>query len=411
MQRSVLDWLDAPARARYAKGGFHQPHLVRFGQGSEFAPINVPTAATLKGVPLDTDVLAELYKDSVNALVTVADRQSVSTEESRWIGYRAVGWTVFNALLPILPGPFTAGWLIQAMAASNVTLVTQAGCDKGAVDDQLVDLLFNIALVLLVHTTGRALAIREFRHPVLPAPAAATVATQLLPAPLQAFDANAHLNFSWARAQYQLSPEDATALASYRVAAPQPLPEPLPHGALRGLYLDGERWLLPLDGHFYPVMVDDGLVRIVDAARPQTPGPWVERDEVGRWRLDLHPRLRGGGPKRSIAALRAANRERMQACDQQITEFNRQRCALHDRVNQVLRKVNRAFDAKDSERLRGLRDALSEATGNYLNALRQVLAVSLELNRLEPYGNRAKEQASLLFQLCEVGQEEVINLR
>jgi hypothetical protein len=77
----------------------------------------------------------------------------------------------------------------------------------------------------------------------------------------------------------------------------------------------------------------------------------------------------------------------------------------------VLRKVNHAFDAKDSERLRGLRDALSEATGDYLNALRQVLAVSLELNRLEPYGNRAKEQASLLFQLCEVGQEEVINLR
>ncbi|AIS16602.1 hypothetical protein LT40_03935 [Pseudomonas rhizosphaerae] len=412
VQRSVLDWLDAPARARYANGGFHQPHLVRFVQGSEFAPINVPAAATLKGVPLGSDVLAELYKASVNALVTVADRQSVSTEESRWIGYRAVGWTVFNALLPILPGPLaTAGWLIQAMAASNVTLVAQAGGDKDAVDDQLVDLLFNIALVLLVHTTGRALAIREFRHPVLPAPAAATVATQLSPAPLQVFDANAHLSFSWARAQHRLSPEDATALASYRVAAPQPLPEPLPHGALRGLYLDGERWLLPLDGHFYPVMVDDGLVRIVDAARPQSPGPWVERDEVGRWRLDLHLRLRGGGPKRSIAALRAANRERMQACDQQITAFNRQRSALHDRVNQVLRKVNRAFDAKDSERLRGLRDALSEATGDYLSALRQVLAVSLELNRLEPYGNRAKEQASLLFQLCEVGQEEVINLR
>lgn len=412
VQRSVLDWLDAPARARYANGGFHQPHLVRFGQGSDYAPLSVPVAATLKGIDLGGDVLAELYQGSANALITVADRQSISSEESRWIGYRALGWTVFNALLPVLPGPLaTAGWLIQAMAASNVTLVAQASGDKTAADDQLVDLLFNIALVLLVHTSERAMAIREFRQPVLPVPAKAVVTTQLSLTPVQAFDANAHLSFSWARAQHRLSPEDATALASYRVAAPQPMPEPLPHGALRGLYLDGERWLLPLEGHFYQVMVDDGRVRIIDAARPQTPGPWVERDEVGRWRLDLHLRLRGGGPKRSIAALRAANRQRMQACDQQIIEFNQKRSSLHEQVNAVLRKVNRAFEAKDSERLRGLRNALSEATGNYLAALRQVLAVSLELNQLEPYGNRAKEQASLLFQLCEVGQEEVINLR
>ncbi|KNC14401.1 hypothetical protein [Pseudomonas sp. RIT-PI-a] len=412
VQRSVLDWLDAPARARYANGGFHQPHLVRFGQGSDYAPLSVPVAATLKGIALGGDVLAELYQGSANALITVADRQSISSEESRWIGYRALGWTVFNALLPVLPGPLaTAGWLIQAMAASNVTLVAQASGDKTAADDQLVDLLFNIALVLLIHTSERAMAIREFRQPVLPVPAKAVVTTQLSLTPVQAFDANAHLSFSWARAQHRLSPEDATALASYRVAAPQPMPEPLPHGALRGLYLDGERWLLPLEGHFYQVMVDDGRVRIIDAARPQTPGPWVERDEVGRWRLDLHLRLRGGGPKRSIAALRAANRQRMQACDQQIIEFNQKRSSLHEQVNAVLRKVNRAFEAKDSERLRGLRNALSEATGNYLAALRQVLAVSLELNQLEPYGNRAKEQASLLFQLCEVGQEEVINLR
>lgn len=412
VQRSVLDWLDAPARARYANGGFHQPHLVRFGQGSDYAPLSVPVAATLKGIDLVGDVLAELYQGSANALITVADRRSISSEESRWIGYRALGWTVFNALLPVLPGPLaTAGWLIQAMAASNVTLVAQASGDKTAADDQLVDLLFNIALVLLIHTSERAMAIREFRQPVLPVPAKAVVTTQLSLTPVQAFDANAHLSFSWARAQHRLSPEDATALASYRVAAPQPMPEPLPHGALRGLYLDGERWLLPLEGHFYQVMVDDGRVRIIDAARPQTPGPWVERDEVGRWRLDLHLRLRGGGPKRSIAALRAANRQRMQACDQQIIEFNQKRSSLHEQVNAVLRKVNRAFEAKDSERLRGLRNALSEATGNYLAALRQVLAVSLELNQLEPYGNRAKEQASLLFQLCEVGQEEVINLR
>lgn len=421
LQRSVLDWLDAPARARYANGGFHEPHLIRFGQGSDYAPIGVPAAATLKGVALGADVLAELYQGCVKALVTVADRQSVSSEESRWIGYRALGWTVFNALLPVLPGPLaTAGWLIQAMAACNVTLTAQAGGDKDAADDQLVDLLFNIALVLLVRATERAVTVREFRQPMLPVPsvspvspvpAKATVTTRLSPTPVHAFDANAHLSFSWARAQHRLSPEDATALASYRVAAPQPLPEPVPHGAMRGLYLDGERWLLSLEGHFFQVMVDDGLVRIIDAARPQTPGPWVERDEVGRWRLDLHLRLRGGGPKRTIAALRAANQQRMQACDRQITEFNQKRASLHERVNAVLRKVNRAFEAKDNERLRGLRNVMSEATGNYLAALRQVLAASLELNQLEPYSNRAKEQASLLFQLCEVAQEEIINLR
>lgn len=412
LQRSVLDWLGEGARARYASGGFREPHLLRFAQGSDFAPISTPAPAALQLTDIAPPLLEHLYRSNVQALINVADRRSVSSEESRWIGFQALGWTLFNALLPVLPGPLaTAGWLVQAMAATNVTLIAQAAGDSAAVDDQMFDLLFNIALVLLAHDAGQTPTGRGFGRPAAGRQNTAPVrSTWAAPR-----DAIAHsegtLSFSWTSAQHRLGTDQIKALAAYRTTPGPSMTPPLAHGRYQGLQLDGERWLLALDGHFYEVAADEDQLRIVDGKRPQRPGPWLARDEVGRWRLDLRLRLRGGGPKRRIAALRASNQALMVSYNAEVVAFNQQRAGLHQRVDRVLGKLGRAMQAGDSERLTGLREALSEATESYLGALRTVLRASKKLSELDPYADRSKEQAGALFQLCELAQEEIVNLR
>ncbi len=412
LQRSVLDWLDKDARARYANGGFHEPHLLRFGQGSDFAPISTPAPAALQFIDIGASPLAHVYRANAQALITLADRRSVSSEESRWIGFQALGWTLFNALLPILPGPLaTAGWLLQAMAAMKVTLTAQAAGDAAVVDDQMFDLLFNIALVLLAHDAGSlpdshgsgpALAGGQNDAPVR------TVWNKSLTA---IADSDGTLSFSWTSAQHRLDPDQLKALASYRTTPGPRMTAPLADGRFQGLQLDGARWLLSLDGHFYEVAAEEEQLRIVDAKRPDVPGPWLARDEVGRWRLDLRLRLRGGGPKRRIAALRASNQALMVSYNEEVVAFNQKRLALHQRVDRVLGKLARAMRSGDEERLPGLRQAMSEATESYLSALRAVLRASRKLSDLDPYADRSKEQANALFQLCEISQEEIINLR
>ncbi|MBD8475938.1 hypothetical protein IFT98_16930 [Pseudomonas sp. CFBP 8770] len=412
LQRSVLDWLDVGARARYANGGFREPHLVRFGQGSDFAPISTPAPAALQLIDIGMPLLDHLYRTNVQALITLADRQSVSSAESRWIGFQALGWTLFNALLPILPGPLaTAGWLVEAMAAMNVTLTAQAAGDPALVDDQMFDLLFNIALVLLAHGASRVPGGRGLGQPLAGGHNDAPVRSTWT-APLSVIDpANATLSFSWANAQHRLGPDQLEALATYRTTPGSRLTSPLAHGRFQGLQLDGERWLLSLGDHFYEVAAEEEQLRIVDARRPERPGPWLARDEVGRWRLDLRLRLRGGGPKRRIAALRASNQALMVAYNAEVAAFHQKRPGLHKRVDLVLGKLGRAMQAGDTERLVGLRQALSEATESYLGALRTVLRASRKLSELDPYADRSKEQAGALFQLCEIAQEEIINLR
>lgn len=158
LQRSVLDWLSAAARPVYANGGFAEPHIVRFGQGSDFAPIDRPAPATLSCSAIIGDVVQVLYAETVEALLTCADRRSVSNEENRWIAYGQLGWTLFNAVLPLVSGPMaTAGWMVQTLSGLQEALQARADGDTEAILDTFIDFLFNSALILLGEGIGRGL--------------------------------------------------------------------------------------------------------------------------------------------------------------------------------------------------------------------------------------------------------------
>lgn len=89
----MLTWLSDIARPIYDNGGFREPHYVRFGLGSEYAPLERPAPAQLATNGSSDELLQYLHNGrlmeylfgcNARALVAQADSDSVSNAESRW---------------------------------------------------------------------------------------------------------------------------------------------------------------------------------------------------------------------------------------------------------------------------------------------------------------------------------------
>jgi hypothetical protein len=406
LQTSVLDWLSEHARALYGAGGFLQPHVQRFGLGSEFEPLSVPPPAELQSLVVAGDPLVHFYQQSVDALIKVAERQSVSSEHSRWVGYQRLGWTLFNALLPIVNGPLaSAGWLIQLMAAVRDDVIPADGGEPAGADEGLLDLLFNVALVLLSKGMQRLETATQAREP-LP-PAAVIDARPLPPAAL----AKANLNFSWAASPRQLTPSESLRLAQLRGTPPEALGPVVPHGPLMGLYQAAGRWWVQIADSYYAVLPVDGDVRIVDVADPDNLGPWVKRDAAGRWQLDLSLRLRGGmPPKRSIAAARAANQARLAECRALLQQLAITRRGQGLSFQDLLDRIQAGQRTASPAQLAALRLELEGQADAYLASLTEALDAATDVQRLDGAANVGKGLLLTLDLLCRVGLDSMVNL-
>lgn len=406
LQTSVLDWISEHSRAIYGAGGFLQPHVHRFGLGSEFEALSVPPPARLKCQPVIGDPLEHFYTQSVEALITVAQRQSVSSEHSRWIGYQRLGWTLFNALLPIVNGPLaSAGWLIQLMAAVREDVVSTEPNPTESVDEGLLDLLFNIALVLLSkgmqHLEARAQAAAPST------PAAVIDSAPLAPATL----GSANLSFSWAISPHQLDAAQRLRLAAFKVSPPDDLGPAVPHGPLKGLYQAGDRWLVHIGDSYYPVLLDDGDARIADESSPDHLGPWLKPSASGQWQLDLGLRLRGGmPPKRSIAATRAANQARLEECRALLKQLVENRRGQARSFIELQDRIEAARTVSPAPQLAGLRLELDQQAEAYLANLIEALDAGTDVQRLDGAANVGKGLVLILDLLCRVGVDSLVNL-
>lgn len=120
LRDSVLAWLPDDTRFNYSQFVFtaRLPSVWTIPQ----LMINPTTALDMSGaVALGTeviasDILATLHERNVKALVTQADRQSVSDAEARWASLKQGGWVMLNAALPFLGRSVgTAAWIWQIM--------------------------------------------------------------------------------------------------------------------------------------------------------------------------------------------------------------------------------------------------------------------------------------------------------
>lgn len=119
LRDSVLAWLPDSARSDYERYVFPGP-LPSPWIAVDFlvdpAKLIVLSGPLKLGGTVLEDVPADLYKANANALVTLADRQSVSNAEARWATFKRAGWLIFNAALPFLGRTVgIAAWIWQIM--------------------------------------------------------------------------------------------------------------------------------------------------------------------------------------------------------------------------------------------------------------------------------------------------------
>jgi hypothetical protein len=387
LQNEILAGLEPRARPVYALGGFEEPHIVRFQPGDDFAPITTPEPATLTGVALPGELWHTLFANNVNALLRHADEQSVSNEENIRLGYRELGWLVFNSLLPMLGGPLaTAGWMLQSLKAFDDGFERQLAGDPQAANNALVDFLFNTAFLLMakgmeVKSTGvERIKVRPSENIELPPtdagdPVASNITVRPGAAPpLQMLD------LGWNSARGQLSVAQAAALSRFVVSAPSELSEAVPHGTLAGLYLYEAQWFARVGEDYYAVAVGDGSARVVDLDEPGNLGPWLRRDELGRWQIDTRMHLKGGAPGRARAANRA-ELERREAALRKTLDDCRSRQALLESKLKVTQTVMADLLQRKSPKYSAYRDRFADATGELVEVSGAALQAAAELNK------------------------------
>ncbi|TFY91418.1 hypothetical protein DYL59_05550 [Pseudomonas kairouanensis] len=343
LQDSILTWLTDKARPIYANGGIKEPHILRFLSGDEAAVYERPAPATLaldEGADewlqsqVNGQLLNHLFGSTARAMVDLADRESVSNHESRWAILMEGAWLLFNTLiLPLVRGPaMLAGWFMVMVSSLEQDLSGLDSDDATTRELALIDLLLNIAMVLLHAASSShkapqpwpsrteddtALQLNAWRHrQASPRPSATTTIRQgavALPGepPLTGPMA---LDFSRSLA----SPEAGTLLLEklleVRVPWPQVLPAPHASGPLKGLYRIGDHWHASVAGLLFQVAVVPGFgeVYLVHPQHPLRPGFKLVSDGQGHWRLDRGARLEGGMPGSRRAELQRKRSEQMQ---------------------------------------------------------------------------------------------------
>lgn len=342
LQDDVLTWMDDHARQMYGNGGFDQSHIVRFGQGSEFAPLEIPAPAQLAVDEVVGDPLVALFKANAAALVELADRQSTSNAESRWALLKRGGWLALETLMPFVSGPVgNALWLVQMMNEAQGALASERNATGRDREESMGNLLLTVAMLLLHSTQANRVIPARGRAAGVTRPNLADLLTApsptLAPEPTPVVETNplpgtvrTQLDFSWSRADLSLTAAQQVALQALEVRPAPLLTEPSGAAGTQGLYELNGAWYARIDGAVYRVQVGDD-VQIVDPRNDELTGPWLAREGEG-WRLDLGLRLRGGGPKRSARQLALENAARLKLAIAEKSELLKRQNELYIRI-------------------------------------------------------------------------------
>ncbi|MBC3948196.1 dermonecrotic toxin domain-containing protein [Pseudomonas folii] len=423
LQQQVLIWLSDTARPVYANGGFDEPHIIRFGLGSEFQPLERPQPTVLSRDVMAGDPLEALFKAVAMALVQLADRESVSNVENRWANLKEGGWLLLDTLLPLIGGSLgQSAWLLQLLSSADQILTLPADADQGARSAALADLLLNVAMIVLhqgvISATGPVIGSGE---PLVDAPLtsqemnASPMATQTL----DMAAGRDGLDFSWSNPLSRLTATQRSRLLTFNVFPEPPLGAMVNSGIYAGLYEDHGKWYARVEGNLFRVIADEGRAYIVQDDDPGVTGPWLTRSGL-QWRLNLGLHLRGGGPKQNARKLAQANAANVRRINDGLSELVKRR--------DVLLKNIQAYDLQLDTAQGTVRQLFMERYESDLTELVSVMREHVKLAQEHRPGDRPAEKdvasdlQSLARQICYfesllfkdqavIANNELVNLR
>ena len=393
LQDDLLQRLPAEDRRFYAHGGFLEPHLFVPLDDTSAVPFGTPAPVTLSIEDAVANPGKALYEGCVKESIQRFEEQSASTAQTRWNSWKALGWLLFNTLLPLAGNTLgKVAWLAQMEVA--LAEFVESDAEKNPVDHELnlVNLLLNIALLLLSHSIFRL----QLEHgTVEQAPAEQTPpAVPDTPMPLSVVSESppTRLEFGWARPDRKLNATQSAALEALQATIrPSALGKPIPSGVLRGLYLNDSRVFMLLDTKVYEVeLVEPQKPRIIGPDSAQ--GPWLHRDEIGRWQLDLRLGLKGGMPlSEQIRKLRLDKEQAMLATNEAIKADKQVLSAKLLEMSTVEKLVHATLDDTLLEQCQGKVQAISQFWAEHLEHLRA-------RNAMQPVKDFRKVHAFALYQ-------------
>lgn len=322
-----------------------------------------------------------LFESNAQALVELADRQSMSNGEQRWLLLQESSWSLFNVASNCFSGALgTAVWVWQSIEEIQQALDAHARGDRLGEWSSLGNVLLTLGIILTHH------AVRHRRR----------VAGELKPEPHFVEDLR-KTDSAPAISRFEIEPLQGELPSSHRSSievggsVPRRAPTEL------GRYLDTLKvdapdlthddmirlndqppYLYQLEDKTYAqvrerwfaVHLDiNDQVTILDPHDASRSGPLLTHGLQGLWYIDTRLRLRGGGRKSRIQQLRHANAHRKLELESTLQAFKDRetilktelRAALDARLKateQTMQTVTNAYAAK-----------LEETIGEYQKAL------------------------------------------
>lgn len=391
LRDSVLAWLPDDVRDDYAQyvfpGDLPSPWAVVEFLVDPFKLWIMGGPLVLGQEAIEDDLLSALYDANAKALITLADRQSVSNAEARWATFKRAGWLIFNSALPFLGRTVgVAAWIWQIMDQLQNVVDAQQHPEQQSTWAALAELLLNLGTALTLHSVTRTAPRRPTpgkpviapKQPSPPAPVSITRLTPIASDALITHDQPLHISGAINRAPARL----ATVLDSFMVVKPDALgdanSEP---GAYHFLHRGGQDWYAPVAHRWFKVLVDENDdVQIVDPVLPSRTGPMLIHNSSGQWFIDTRLRLRGGGPKLMTAKARAQAKQKARQLRERLEAFESGKKAAQNE----LQRARQALDAGPSTSADALRHTYIQTLETQRTEYESALQMLKEMNVHEP---------------------------
>ncbi|KRP47414.1 hypothetical protein SAMN04490190_4063 [Pseudomonas libanensis] len=388
LRESVLAWLPDAVRNDYANyvfpGALPSPWQVAdyLVEPDKLWTMSGPMA--LGEQILSGDRLATLFEANANALIELADRQSVSNAESRWATFKHAGWLIFNLVLPFVGrSAGTAAWIWQVVDQLQNFVEAQEHGDKQAEWSALTDVLLNLGMAITLHVASRS------HRPGYPRKARPTLAKvtpakevtvkQLLPlgeALPTKHSPHLHISGAIKRAPGELG----VLLDSFKVSKPKDLgAAETAQGQYQHLYHQAQKYYAPVGDRWFEVSADeDETVIIIDPKTPERTGPALIHNAQGQWFIDTRLRLRGGGPKRQQQRSKSEAEIKVAQAQRRLSQFENDKAAAQLEVQQARMAMDDPTASTSAEtRRQTYLQKLQAQRNNYETALQQLKILNI----------------------------------
>jgi hypothetical protein len=375
LRQSVLAWLAEDMHFNYSQYVFpgELPSVWTLSQWltDPTSTLGMMGALTLSATTVTEPAQQALFTANANALVTLADRQSVSNAERRWATLKQGAWQLFNIALPFLGRTGAmAAWIWQIMDDLHEANEASEANDSDQAWAALTDLILSLGMVLAHHAATRnkpALHAVEKSPPptVTPRPAAKLTVTRLPDLAGDYLPVN-HETSVHTQGVLTQAPMLATLLDGLAIAKPAALKAPStapgPHRFLSSL---NHSWYAEVGQRWFEVMLNDNDdVQIIDSRQtPTTTGPLLIHSAKGEWFIDTRLRLRAGGNGRKAIARK--NQQHKSDLRRQLTAFDARKHILE----KALAAAEKTADTDRQSLIETLNAQLAEY-GAYIEQLR-----------------------------------------